>query len=304
MKYTCLTSTFIFLATSSLASAEVKVMASIKPIHSLVAAVMEGVGTPGLVVSGNNSPHTYALKPKDAEALQDAQVIFWIGHEMEAFLEKPLESLGGNSRIVTLIAAPGVNTLPVREGNGFDKDDDEGEVHEAGSADGHIWLDPENAKAMVQTIADELSQQDPTNAAAYSSNAAKEIAELDGLSKEITEMVAPAKGKGFIVFHDAYHYFENRFGLRASGAITIHPESTPGAKGIAEIKQRISDGKVTCVFAEPQFDNALITALVEGTTVKAATLDPEGSPLEPGPDLYPTLLRNIARNLSSCLSET
>ena len=302
MRTAALLSTFMFLATSSLAVAEVKVMASIKPIHSLVAAVMQGVGTPRLIVGGNNSPHTYSLKPNDAEALQQANAIFWVGPGLEAFLEKPLQSVAGNARVISLIEAPGVQTLPVREGNGFDKDHDEGEIHEAGAADGHIWLDPENAKAMVQAIAEELSKQDPTNAAAYSANATKEIVALDRLSREIADMVAPAKGKGFIVFHDAYHYFENRFGLRASGAITIHPESTPGARDIANIRQRISDGKVTCVFAEPQFDNALIAALIEGTTVKSATLDPEGAPLEPGPDLYPTLLRAIARNLSNCLS--
>jgi zinc transport system substrate-binding protein len=302
MKISALVSTFMLLATTTLAVAEVKVMASIKPIHSLVAAVMEGVGTPGLIVGGNNSPHTYALKPDDAEALQQANAIFWVGPGLEAFLEKPLQSVAGNARVISLVEAPGVQTLPLRQGNGFDKDHDEGEVHEAGAADGHIWLDPENAKAMVQTIADELSKLDPTNAAAYTSNAAKEIVALDALSNEIAKMVAPARGKGFIVFHDAYHYFENRFGLMASGAISVHPESTPGAKGIAEIRQRISDGKVTCVFAEPQFDNTLITALIEGTKVKAATLDPEGAPLEPGPDLYSTLLHDIARNLSGCLS--
>ncbi len=302
MKIAALASTFMLLATLSPANAEVKVMASIKPIHSLVAAVMQGVGTPGLIVGGNNSPHTYALKPNDAEALQQANVIFWVGPGLEAFLEKPLQSLAENARVISLIETSGVQTLPVREGNGFDKDDDEGESHEAGAADGHIWLDPENAKAMVQAIAVELSKQDPSNAAAYSANAAKEIVALDRLAKEIEQIVAPAKGKGFIVFHDAYHYFENRFGLRASGAITIHPESAPGAKDIINIRQRISDGKATCVFAEPQFDNALITSLIEGTNVKAATLDPEGASLEPGPDLYPTLLRDIARNLSSCLS--
>lgn len=302
MKLAALASTFMVLATSSLAFAEVKVLASIKPIHSLVAAVMEGVGTPGLIVGGNNSPHTYSLKPSDAEALQQAQVIFWVGPGLEAFLAKPLESLAGKARVVSLFDAPGVQTLALREGNGFDADTDEGEVHQSGDADAHIWLDPQNAKFMVRFIAMALSLQDTPNSKTYLNNAQKMSVKLDAMTKEIAEQVEPIQGKGFIVFHDAYHYFENRFGLRATGAISIHPESTPGARGIADIKQRITDGKVTCVFAEPQFDNALITTILEGTAIKSATLDPEGANIEPGPMLYETVLRNIARNLSACLS--
>jgi zinc transport system substrate-binding protein len=301
MRRAALASTFIFFATTSLAFAEVKVLASIKPIHSLVAAVMEGVATPGLIVGGNNSPHTYALKPKDAEALQQADIIFWVGPSLEAFLVKPLDSLAGKARMISLIEAPGVHTLALREGNGFDADTDEVEVHNAGEADGHIWLDPQNAKFMARHIAIILTAMDTPNAKVYIANAQKLSIKLDALSQEITEQVGPVQNKGFIVFHDAYHYFEKRFGLQATGAISIHPESTPGAASIAAIKKRISDGKVTCVFAEPQFDDALITTILEGTTVKSATLDPEGANLEPGPALYETVLRNIAKNLSDCL---
>jgi zinc transport system substrate-binding protein len=284
------------LVSASGAFAEIKVMASIKPIHSLVASVMKGVGTPGLIVGGNASPHTYVLKPSDAEALQQADVIFWVDHRLEAFLEKPLDSLGAKAKVVTLINTPGVKTLALREGNGFDQHEDD---HE--DADGHIWLDPENAKAIVQTIATVLATQDPANASIYADNARVTIADLDIMSKDIASELVPLKGKGFIVFHDAYHYFENRFGLPATGAILIHPESPPGAKAITEIKQRIAGGKVVCVFAEPQFDTALIATVIEGTGVKSATLDPEGANLAPGPKLYETVMRNIANNLKDCL---
>ena len=289
------------LVSTSLASADVNVIASIKPIHSLVASVMQGVGTPGLIVSGNNSPHTYSLKPTDAEALQQAQVIFWVGPELEAFLQKPLEALGQDATKVGLLKAKGVTVLPARVGNGFDPDIDEGEVHVEGEMDGHIWLDPENAKVMVKVIAETLSAADASNAGTYKANAEKTVAELDRLSAEIAATVARAKGKGFIVFHDAYHYFENRFGVKASGAISINPENPPGAEAITALRQRISDGKVQCVFAEPQFDNKLVNVIIEGSNVKSAILDPEGAGLEPGPALYESVLRDLSKSLAQCL---
>jgi zinc transport system substrate-binding protein len=290
------------IISTTLASADVNVIASIKPIHSLVASVMEGVGTPGLIVGGSNSPHTYSLKPSDAEALQNAQVIFWVGHELEAFLEKPLETLGEKAKTVSLLDAKGITKLAPREGNGFDHHEHEGEAHEEEEVDAHIWLDPENAKAMLTTIAETLSLADPDNAAIYKANAEKTVAAVNELSAEITTTVAPAKGKDFIVFHDAYHYFENRFGVRASGAISINPENPPGAAAISALRQRIANGKVQCVFSEPQFDNKLVNVLIEGSTIKSAILDPEGATLDPGPDLYAKVLRSIAASLTGCLT--
>jgi zinc transport system substrate-binding protein len=303
MKTASLVWAFLLVASSTFASAEIRVMASIKPIHSLVASVMQGAGSPGLIVAGNNSPHNYVLKPSDAKALQRADVIFWVDHSFEAFLEKPISSLGSKATVVALLNAAGVKTLAVRDGNGFDKQKDEGEhEHGDGEVDGHIWLDPENAKAIVQVVANVLAEKEPGNAKLYRDNAATTITRLNQLSKNIAADVTPLKGKGFIVFHDAYHYFEKRFGLSATGAISLHPESPPGAKGIAAIRQRVADGRVQCVFAEPQFDNAMVATVLEGTTVKSATLDPEGATLDPGPALYETVMRNLANNLKDCLS--
>lgn len=291
------------LASTSLVRADVKVIASIKPVHSLVASVMQGVGTPGLIVGGSNSPHTYALKPSDADALQKADVIFWIGHELEAFLEKPMEALGGNAKSVSLLDASGITKLSPREGNGFDPDahEDGGEAHAGEEADAHIWLDPENAKVILTLIAETLSKADAANAETYKINAKNTAASLDAMSAEIVASIEPAKGKGFIVFHDAYHYFENRFGVKASGAISINPENPPGAQGIAALQKRIADGNVRCVFAEPQFDNTLVKLVIEGSNVKSAILDPEGANLEPGPALYEALLRDMAKSLVQCL---
>ncbi len=289
-------------ASSSIASANVKVVASIKPIHSLVSSVMQGVGTPTLIVNGSDSPHTYSLKPADAEALQNAQVIFWVGHELEAFLEKPLEALGQKTQSVSLLDAKSIRTLAPREGNGFDHHQHEGEAHEGEEVDAHIWLDPANAKVILTTIAETLASADAANAATYRANALKTIADLAALSAEIANSLQPVKDRKFVVFHDAYQYFETRFGLQASGAIAINPENPPGAKAITDLRQRIADGKVQCVFSEPQFDNKLVNVILEGSSVKSAALDPEGAALEPGPALYATLLRNLSKSLVQCLT--
>jgi zinc transport system substrate-binding protein len=283
---------------SSLAMADVKVMASIKPIHSLVASVMEGVGAPALIVDGANSPHTFNMKPSDAAALEQAQVIFWVGHQLEAFLEKPLDALAGKATTVALIDTKNVAKLPMREA----EHEESGEHHHHGDADMHIWLDPENAKAIVSEVAETLSRVDAENATTYKTNAEKTLQKLDTLSAELTTSLAPAKGKDFIVFHDAYQYFENRFGLNASSAISINPENPPGAKQIAALQKRIADGKIKCVFAEPQFNNKIVSVILEGTTAKAATLDPVGASLDAGPELYEQLMRGLAQNLTTCLA--
>jgi zinc transport system substrate-binding protein len=285
---------------SSISWAEVKVVASIKPVHSLVAKVMGDTGRPALLIDGANSPHTYALKPRDAETLQNATVIFWVGHELEAFLEKPLKALGEKAEAISLMDAHGITKLEVRQNLGFESD--EHKHHEHQEADAHIWLDTANAKVIIAAIAATLSKADPANATTYKANAAKAVAELDALTDELTTITAPAKGKGFIVFHDAYQYFEQRFGLQASGAIAMQPETTPGAKIIKDIRARISDGKVTCVFAEPQFDTRLVNVVTEGTDVRSATLDPLGADIEAGPQLYNTLMKQLARNLANCLN--
>ncbi len=287
-------STLLLSTTNSLA--EVNVVVSIKPLHSLVASVMQGVGTPTLLLEGNSSPHTYSLKPSDAEKLQQAQVIFWIGHELEAFLEKPIQSLAQNATALALIETPGIKKLAVRE-----SEHEEGHDHDEHSVDAHIWLDPENAKAMVKVIAATLTEVDPPNAKRYAANAEITLQDLAWLSEDITAMLATGKKQGFIVFHDAYHYFEKRFGVAAAGAIAIHPENPPGAEAIVAMRQRLASGGIGCVFAEPQFDNKLVKVITEGSSVRAETLDPLGADVEPGPLLYWIAMRNLATNMTDCL---
>ncbi|WP_375588744.1 zinc ABC transporter substrate-binding protein [Hoeflea alexandrii] len=330
------------------ASAEVKVVASIKPIHSLVAAVMEGVGEPGLIIEGAGSPHTYALKPSQAQMLEQANVVFWIGHELEAFLEKPLETVGANAKSIELIDAHDLLKLGFREGGAFEKHDHADEAghddhaheaeathdhdhektadaahdhdhdhdhdhektaeaghegHDHGAFDAHVWLDPVNAKAMVHEIEEALVEADPANAAKYEANAEAVTAKLDTLIAEVSSELEPVKGKGFIVFHDGYQYFENRFGVTASGSITVSPEVMPGAERITEIRARVQELGAACVFAEPQFEPKLVSTVTEGTNAKAGVIDPLGAELEDGAELYFQLIRNMSTSIKTCLTE-
>jgi zinc transport system substrate-binding protein len=324
------------LASSSLAArADVKIVASIKPVHSLVAAVMDGVGTPRLIVDGAGSPHTYALKPSQAKMLEEADVVFWIGHQLEAFLEKPLENIAAKASSVELIEAHDLIKLGFREGGAFEKHghDDHGdeakadhdhdhekkteaghdhghehkdtvEAHDAhGEFDAHVWLDPQNAKAMVHEIEEALVKADPEHAQKYEANAKAVTEKLDQLIDEVTAKLEPVKDKGFIVFHDAYQHFENRFGVTAAGSITVSPEVMPGAERVAEIRAKVQELGAVCVFAEPQFEPKLISTVTEGTPARSGVIDPLGSSLEDGPELYFSMIRNMAQSIQTCLSE-
>lgn len=312
----------ILLAGASKAADAPAVVTSIKPIHSLVSAIMQGVGTPELIVDGAASPHTYNLKPSDASALQSAKVIFWVGPGLEAFLEKPLESLGSGASIAELEDAPGLVKLKFREGGAFEPHDDGDEAeaghaheeaghdhdahaegdHDHGDFDTHLWLNPMNAKAMAAEITTTLVAADPANALTYQANAKALDEKIDALDKEITGIVAPVKDKPFIVFHDAYQYFEHRYAVRVAGSITVSPENMPGAERVSEIHKKVADLGATCVFAEPQFEPRLVNVVIEGTDAKAGVLDPEAATLEAGPDLYFTLMRGIANSMKDCLS--
>ncbi|AGB71484.1 MULTISPECIES: zinc ABC transporter substrate-binding protein ZnuA [Rhizobium] len=303
----------LLVGTAATAADAPKVVVSIKPIHSLVAAVMQGVGTPDLIVDGAASPHTYALKPSNARSLQEAKLVFWVGPGMDAFLQKPLAALGSNATIVELDDAPGITKLKFREGGAFEPHDDgdehevsddhaHGHDHDHGEFDTHLWLDPHNAKAMVSEITTSLVAADPVNALTYQANQKALNDKLDALDTEIALTLAPVKDKPFIVFHDAYQYFEHRYGVRVSGSITVSPETIPGAQRVAEIHSKVADLGATCVFAEPQFEPKLVNVVLEGTSAKSGTLDPEAATLPQGPDLYFDLMRGIASSLKTCLS--
>src|SRR3546814_276710 len=232
-------------------AAAVTVVASIKPVHSLVAAVMAGAGSPHLIVQGGASPHAISLKPSDATALQEAAVVFWVGEDLEAFLAPALESLAATASVVALAEVPGLVRLPYREGGPWAEHEhehghghehkhehEEEHEHEHEAIDLHLWLDPDNATVMVGAIAAALAAADPANEALYHSNAESMTARLEALAGEIEAALAPVKGVPFIVFHDAFQYFDTRFGLHTVGSLTVNPENQPGAKRPREIQAK------------------------------------------------------------------
>lgn len=288
------------------------VVVTIKPIHSLVTRLIEGIGTPTLLVEGAASPHAFALKPSGVRAINAADVFIRVGESVEPFTRRIVEALPADVEVVTLVEAPGVRLLPRRASGAFEADRHEhGAEHAKASAnananaqDGHIWLDPKNAKAVVDHLAEVLSRRAPQHAARLKANAAQLDAELDQLAATIAAETGPLEHKPFVVFHDAYQYFENRFGLAAVGAITVSPEVQPSAKRLTELRRKIRDSGAVCVFAEPLFQPDLVAAVTEGSDVRSATLDPEGRTLAPGGELYFELMRNLAAGLKSCLQRS
>jgi len=308
------------------ANAEIKVVTSIKPIHSLASYLMDGVGKPDLIVDGYSSPHNFALKPSHAKMLQDADLIFWVGEDLENFLEKPLNSIAKKAEKIELIEIKGLKKLKFRERNVFDehdhgyKEDDhddhdhdkEGhkeddhddhddhghEGHAHGEYDPHIWLDPMNAKVILNEMAEHLIENDQKNASKYKDNLKKSNKDLDKLIKNVkSELNKDFKS---IVFHDAYQYFEKRFNVNILGAFTVNTDVMPGAEQLAEIREIIEHDKVSCVFSEPQFNPAIINAVAKDMNINTGILDPLGATLNPGKDLYFDLIGNMSKSFKGC----
>lgn len=288
----------VFLLFPAPASAAIRVAATIKPVYSLVASVMDGVGQPDLLIGGGELPHTHAVRPSEARALERADLIFWIGPSLEVSFIKPIAALS-RGRAIALIDVPGIGILPVRPA------DPVGEAGQPAPAstgpDPHIWMDPENGRVMVRAIAQVLSAADPAHANRYAANAAATDQRLAGLEAQIADRVAPVRGVSFIVFHDALQYFERRFGLVSLGAVTLSPDRAPGAKRIRELHTLAASGQVRCIFTEPQFEPAIVRTIISGTKVKSGTLDDIGAELPAGPDLYSEVLWHLAENLRACL---
>ncbi|PLS21407.1 metal ABC transporter solute-binding protein, Zn/Mn family [Neptunicoccus cionae] len=356
------------------------VAVDIAPVHSLVTRVMEGVGTPALIVTPGASPHEYSLRPSQARALQEADVVFWVSRGMTPWMEDGVKTLATDAAVVELLETEGTLQLPFRQSALFSHDhgeemghgghdghdnhdhdakehehdqddhaehehdheehgehddhaghdhenhadhdheeahkDHEGHDHEEGhddhaegghdghahgDEDPHAWLSIENGAHWLDVIAARLSEVDPENAGAYQANAQEGQAELDALKAEISGILEPVRGRNFIVFHDAYQYFEKSFEFPASGAISLSDASDPSPARITEVQNRVAEQNVTCVLSEPQFNPGIIRAVMDGSEAKTGVLDPLGADLEPGAALYPDVLRNLAKALAGCL---
>jgi len=314
------------------------VIVSIKPLHSLVSAVMAGVGEPYLLLPDGASPHAYSLRLSDARALQDADAVFWVGEGLEAFLHDAIHTLADDAVSVEIAELPDIDLLPVREGgiwaahhhHGAEEDhDDEHEAghedhedeheheatHEDDDHDGnddhhaltydiHLWLDPAIARQIVTEAAEALARIDAEHASVYRANAASTNARLATLDAELTELLAPVHDRPFIVFHDAYAYLERHFNLTARGSIVIDPEQAPGAKRIAELRDLIAERGAVCIFSEPQFEPKMVERLAADTGIRTAQLDPIGTGIAPGPDAYAEMMRGNAEAIRGCLDVT
>ena len=290
-----------------------RVVVSIPPLHSLVAGVMAGVGAPDLLIDGASSPHAYSLRPAAARALAAADAIFWIGPDLETFLPKPISTLAGQARVVTVMEDLEIKLFPVRVGGAWEDEHEhtneataaaDASSAENGRVDPHVWLDPRNAQRIVARAAEVLAEVDPGHAAAYQANAQRLTADLAALEVELAAKLAAVRTVPYIVFHDAYHSFEARFGMNAVGAFALSPGAAPGARRVAELHDRIGDAGAACVFVEPQFEPAVVRVAVAGTGARVAVLDPLGAGLPPGADQYAQLLRALADNLAACLGGT
>ena len=293
--------------------AEIKVVTSIKPIHSLVSHIMDGVGSPDLIVDGYNSPHGFSLKPSHAKMLQEADIVIYVGEGVEEFLEKPLESIANNAVKFELLSQSGIKKLKFRERNIFEGHDDHGhdkkakkedhddhghDDHGHGQFDPHIWLDPMNAKIIVKKVTNQLSKLDKENSSIYKSNSKKALKELDQMIKEVKSDVN--KDAKVVVFHDAYQYFEKRFKVNIIGALTVNTDVLPGAEQLAEIREVIEHEKVTCVLSEPQFNPDIVETIAKDTNISSGVLDPLGATLDSGKTLYFNLIKNISNSIKSC----
>ena len=331
------------------ANADIKVVATIKPIHSLASYLMDGVGKPDLIVDGYASPHGFALKPSHAKMIQNADIIFWVGEDIESFLEKPLKTIAKKADKIELMEIKGLTKLKFRERNIFASHDDHGhkkddhddhddhakkeddhddhddhakkeddhddhghdddhkedghddhghEGHAHGEFDPHIWLDPMNAKIILSEMAEHLIENDKENEAKYKKNLKKAHKDLDNLTKKVkSELNKDFKS---IVFHDAYQYFEKRFGVNILVAFTVNTDVMPGAEQLAEIREVIEHDKVSCVFSEPQFNPDIIKAVAKDTNIATGVIDPLGATLDPGKDLYFNLIGNMSKSFKGC----
>lgn len=312
------------LGLSAAAAAAPRVVASIPPVHSLAAMAMEGIGAPVLLLPGGASPHAYALRPSESRALSAAALVVIVGSGLEPFLAKPLRAATEEGRVLEVARLPGMKKLPVRAGGLWSAEDDghghghghgqdrdrsrdrnRDHDHDHGAGDGtdpHLWLDTGNARIALAGIAGRLARIDPANAAVYRANRDRWDVRLAALAPELRSALAPVRAEPFLVLHDAWQYFEAEFGLRGVGAIALSPERPPGARRLVALRGRLQESGARCVFSEPQFPAAIVGTLIRETPARTAAIDPLGADLAPGADLYPALMRGIARTLVGCLS--
>jgi zinc transport system substrate-binding protein len=295
---------------------DLNVVATIKPIHAIAAAVMTGVAEPKLLLDGAASPHTFSLKPSDAKALAAARVVFRVSDGLEPFMVKIIRSLPKTVEVVTLEKVRGLKLYPLRSGGPFEDHEqghaqDKGDKHEHGhsddtsenATDGHLYLDPANAVLIATHMAGVLGKAHPAGAVRFKANAEAFGREMFALTAEIEARMKLLAGRPFVVFHDAYQYFEHRFGLEAAGSVTVSPDLAPSARRLTALRRKIGELKTVCVFSEPQFEPRVLATITEKTDARRGVLDPLGAAIPAGRAQYAALLRGLATDFEACLGK-
>lgn len=292
------------------AATELNVVVTIAPLHSLVQGVMGSTGEAKLLVQGQASSHDFQLKPSQITLLRQADFIFYIGENLETFLVRALDALPDGTQKIAMAGQPGITILDIREGGNWeghdhsahaDNKDDTHDHEELG--DPHIWLAPVNAVAMVKLITRKLSKAHPEYRSLYKANALSLISNIEESDEKIKALMEPVQGIPFVVFHDAYQYFEKHYGLTAVGAIVIDPVEAASAKRLVELRKKVVEVGAVCIFREPQFSDKLSIVVAEGTQANLETVDPVGANIPLGPNFYPALLEEIAEDMASCLGK-
>ncbi len=300
---------WLFALPQVLGANNLNVVASLKPIHSLVAGVMGEAGNPRLLLKGAASPHTYRMRPSDAAALAEADLIVWTGEAMETFLHRAIGNLGTRATVLTLHEVPGIRLLRNREGGIWESDDyseahvDEHESHghHHDEFDMHVWLDPENARRIVDALSDALVGLDPSRTDIWRANASTMRQRISEMDASLEDRLAPVRGRAFVVFHDAYQYFERAYALEGRGAVAVDPARAPSARRLVELRTALAGHGVRCVFTEPQFKPDLVHTVIEGSDVRTAVLDPVGIDMAPGPDAWFQIMRGLGDSIADCL---
>ena len=274
------------------------VVVGIAPVHSLAQAVMGNTGQAALIIPPEQSPHSVRLHPSQARLLQNAKLLFYISEEFERFMPAALRSLPPSVRAVSVLE--GIDLLPYRDEDRDHDDHDKHDDHGHGEYDLHAWLDPNRAKEIVDVIARELSALHPDKQETYQANARRLHEKLTELDTELKTILSTAQGRSFAVMHDAYQYFELRYGLENQLSIRDH-DATASAKRLLDFRRKSAD--ITCLFGEKQIPLHQMRALIGGRDIKLGELDPLGADLTPGADLYFKMMRNLGRAFADCLSE-
>lgn len=285
----------------SSAQAEVRVLTSIKPLQLIAAAVQDGIAVPEVLLPPGASPHNYALRPSDVRKVQTVELLYWIGPDMESFLPRVL-----NGRTLPSLAVqdlPGLKLRHFAEDNHShaEEADEHDHDHRPGSLDAHLWLSPVNARVIADRMAADLSAADPANAARYQSNAKAFDARLDALDARLKARLAPISGKPYFVFHEAFDYFEEAYGLKHAGVFSVAAEVQPGAQHVATMRKRLQEVGKTCVFSEPPLRPRLAETLVAGLPVKLAELDALGGYTLATAQGYEQVLEKLGNDLAGCL---